>query len=230
MTLPADRLERLRSMEGSHFWSIGRDRLVDLLISRHAMDSPFVDAGAGTGDYSRRLGPGCVWFDTGPVEPGGVRASVLAMPFADGSIGTVLVRDVIEHVDDAVALDEAFRVLRPGGHLLVTVPGWPSLWGPRDVAAGHLRRYRRRELRSVASNAGFRVVELRGYQFFLLPALIGVRLVARVSGQERPEREENVGGLNRILTRINLFEAALARWSAPAPPTGSSLVLVAVKP
>ncbi len=230
MTLPVDRLERLRSMEGSHFWSIGRDHLVDLLVARHDMGAPFVDAGAGTGDYARKLAPGCVWFDTGAVEPGGVRASVLAMPFGDDAIGTVLVRDVLEHVDDSAALDEALRVLRPGGHLLVTVPGWPSLWGPRDVAAGHMRRYRRRSLRSVVERSGFEIRELRGYQFFLLPALIGVRLVARVTGQERPEREEQVGGLNRILTGINRLEADLARWRAPAPPTGSSLVVVAVKP
>lgn len=230
MTLPASRLERLRSLEGNHFWSIGRDRLVDTLIDRYGMTGPFLDAGAGTGRYARRLGPECFWFDTGPVERGGVRASILDMPFASESIGTLLVRDVLEHVDDHGALAEARRVLRRGGHLLATVPGWPSLWGPRDELAGHLRRYRRAGLRRTVEQQGFRVEEVRGYQFFLLPLIVPARLLARITGEEGAEREERVGRFNGLLTRINLFEASLASRRRTAPPTGSSLVLVAVKP
>ena len=229
MTLPTTRLERLRSLEGSHFWSIGRDVLVDELIDRYRMGAPFLDAGAGTGAYARRLGPECFWFDTGPVEPGGLRASVLEMPFASESIGTLLIRDVLEHVDDQLALAEARRVLRKGGHLLVTVPGWPSLWGPRDEAAGHLRRYRRVGLRRVVEQQGFRIEEIRGYQFLLLPLVIAARLLSRITGEERAEREERVGRLNDLLTRVNLFEAGMAGRRWPKPPTGSSLVLVAVK-
>ena len=55
MTLPTTRLERLRSLEGSHFWSIGRDVLVDELIDRYRMGAPFLDAGAGTEDDPRSL-------------------------------------------------------------------------------------------------------------------------------------------------------------------------------
>jgi SAM-dependent methyltransferase len=230
VTLPADRLERLRGLEGSHFWSVGRDRLVDNLIERYAMAAPYLDAGAGSGAYAQRLGPRAAWFDTGPVDRGGLRADVLSMPFPDNSFGTVLIRDVLEHVDDAAALDEAFRVLKPGGYLLVTVPAWPSLWGPRDELAGHLRRYRRRMLRRVVRQAGFGIQDLRGYQFVLLPSVIGMRWTARVLGRELAEREERVGRLNRFLTAVNVFEADLARRRHLSPPTGSSLVLVAVKP
>lgn len=230
MTLPADRLERLRGLEGRHFWSLGRDRLVDNLIQRDAMAAPYLDAGAGSGAYAQRLGPGTTWFDTGPVDPGGLRADVVGMPFLDDSFRTVLMRDVLEHVDDAAALREAFRVLKPGGHLLVTVPAWPSLWGPRDELAGHLRRYRRNTLCRVVRQAGFGIRDLRGYQFVLLPAVIGMRWTARVTGRELADSEEHVGRLNRILTAVNVFEADLARRRRPAPPTGSSLVLVAVKP
>lgn len=230
MTLSPDRLERLRALEGRHFWSVGRDRLVDNLMRRFAMEPPYLDAGAGTGSYAASLDQPTVWFDTGPVDPGGVRASTDAVPFATSSIGTVLVRDVLEHVDDRRALSEVHRVLRPGGHLLVTVPAWPSLWGPRDVSAGHLRRYRRRGLRRVVERAGFEMLDLRGYQFLLLPAIIASRMVARVVGDEQPEREEHIGRLNPLMTRVNVAEAGLARRSFPTPPTGSSLVVVAVKP
>lgn len=229
MTLPPERLERLRALEGRHFWSIGRDRLTDNLVKRFSMTGPFLDAGAGTGTYVQGLDGHRAWFDTGPVSIGGVRADTTAMPCADESIGTLLLRDVIEHVDDAKTIAEAHRVLRRSGHLLVTVPGWPSLWGPRDVLAGHLRRYRRSDLRAVVEQAGFGVADLRGYQFALLPVVIATRSLARLTGREAPEREERIGRLNPVLTRINVAEADLARHGRWGPPTGSSLVVVAVK-
>jgi hypothetical protein len=74
------------------------------------------------------------------------------------------------------------------------------------------------------------VADLRGYQFFLLPAIVGVRLAARITGHEHADREEEVGLLNPLLTRINTAEARLARYRWPAPPTGSSLVAVGIKP
>jgi SAM-dependent methyltransferase len=44
-------------------------------------------------------------------------------PFADGTFDTVTLLDVIEHVHDQLAvLQELLRVLKPSGHLIVTVP------------------------------------------------------------------------------------------------------------
>lgn len=227
-----ERLARLASMEGAHFWSIGRDALVEALIDRYRMQPLIVDAGSGTGAFAASLARGghaVTHFDTGPTDPPGFRASITAIPLADGSAGTVLVRDVLEHVDDAAALAECARILRPGGHLVVTVPGWPSLWGRRDELAGHRRRYRWNDLVAVVEAAGFGIVERRGYQFVLLPLVATSRLLARV----RPGQlatEERVGSFgSRLLTAINLAEARLAVRGRLRPPTGSTLALVAVR-
>jgi SAM-dependent methyltransferase len=46
-----------------------------------------------------------------------------ALPFPAGSVDAVTLFDVLEHVgDDATALHEALRVLRPGGALLISTP------------------------------------------------------------------------------------------------------------
>lgn len=227
------RLRRLDSMEGGHFWSIGRDVLTTALIERFDMQPPIVDAGSGTGAFAASLaatGQMVTFFDTGPTEPPGFRASITAIPLADRSVGTVLARDVLEHVDDRAALAECHRVLRSGGHLLITVPGWPSLWSARDEIAGHLRRYRWPRLIDVVEEAGFEVVERRGYQLALLPVMAASRIVARIRAERQVATEEAVGGmLGRLLTSINVAEARLARRGTFTPPTGSTLAVVAVR-
>jgi SAM-dependent methyltransferase len=225
---------RLEVMEGAHFWSVGRDRLTRLLIDRYHMDEPYLDAGAGTARFAKDLadeGRRVHWFDITHASSPGFRASIESIPMRSGSMGTILVRDVLEHVDDGAALAECYRVLRPGGHLLVTVPGWPLLWGPRDSVSGHLRRYTRLGLRTALTGHGLQVLELRGYQFFLLPLVVVARISSRRAGIEALRREESLGAAaNRILTRVNLIEAGLGRWKATRPPTGSTLVAVAQRP
>ena len=70
-----------------------------------------------------------------------------SLPFEDSSFDFATSLDVIEHLDDDVAgLRELRRVVRPGGSVVVTVPAYPGLFGPHDVANEHRRRYLRRTL------------------------------------------------------------------------------------
>jgi SAM-dependent methyltransferase len=70
-----------------------------------------------------------------------------ALPFVDGAFDLVCALDVVEHTeDDEVAMDELARVLKPGGHLLLSVPLHPSGWTSFDDFVGHGRRYVPEEL------------------------------------------------------------------------------------
>jgi SAM-dependent methyltransferase len=129
-----------------------------------------LNAGAGQGSFSLRLaqlGFEVTSIDDSPTAvdvlrarlPGPVAlADVTAMPFADESFDAAVLGEVLEHVpDDAGALSEVARVLRPGGVLAVSVPGNPERFGPSDRWAGHLRRYSRRMLIDACEGSGFRV-------------------------------------------------------------------------
>jgi SAM-dependent methyltransferase len=94
-----------------------------------------------------------------------------AVPAPDGSFDAVLSTQVLEHVPDPAAyLAEAFRVLRPGGRLLLSTHG-TFIYHPdpedywRWTGAG---------LRRAVTQAGFRVVRFEG-MLGLLPT--GLQLV-----------------------------------------------------
>jgi SAM-dependent methyltransferase len=129
-----------------------------------------LDAGAGQGTMStrlERLGFEVTSTDVSPAAvavlrerlAGEVRqADVTALPFPDASFDGAVLGEVLEHVEeDASALAEVRRVLRPGGGVALSVPGNPALFGPSDEWAGHVRRYTRRALLEACTGAGLTV-------------------------------------------------------------------------
>ena len=80
------------------------------------------------------------------------------VPLPDGSADTVLLTEVLEHLErPGDALAESRRLLRPGGHLIATTPfSWPLHEEPRDFF-----RYSPHGLRHLSQEAGLEVVELQ---------------------------------------------------------------------
>ncbi|HSG00834.1 MAG TPA: class I SAM-dependent methyltransferase [Vicinamibacterales bacterium] len=242
-TFKAERLEMIGSLERTHFWFVARRALVLHLLARysHRNSSVVVDVGCGTGLLAAALarrGDRVVALDFRPeglrrLEPSGlalwpVQSSATDLPLEAGTADVVLALDVFEHVDDEAAIGEAVRVLKPGGTLVITVPAMPSLWSARDEEAGHLRRYTRRTLVDLIRQAGLELVDIRFYQFLLLPFVVLTRVLGkRWGGTQRAE--ERPGGLvNRVCLVVNRFEVALS--DVVAWPLGSSLAAVARKP
>ncbi|HKT01217.1 MAG TPA: class I SAM-dependent methyltransferase [Rugosimonospora sp.] len=103
--------------------------------------------------------------------PPGARATALVgdalqLPFPDGFFDCVIASEVLEHIpDDARAIDEIARVVKPGGTVAVSVPRWfPErvCWALSDayfqVEGGHVRIYRAIELVHKLCGAGLRPV------------------------------------------------------------------------
>jgi SAM-dependent methyltransferase len=152
------------------------------------------------------------------------------IPVITSSIPSVVALDVYEHIaDDETALSETFRILQPGGVLVLSVPAFRWLWGPHDVALMHHRRYSRKEIVEKLSTAGF-VVERASYAiFFLFPAVVLIRLIDKALNRSPEVRLPKVPGMiNRLLIGLQRFESRLLE-SFPLP-FGSSVVVVAKKP
>lgn len=84
----------------------------------------------------------------------------------DAAFDAAVCGEVLEHLDDdAAALGELARVLRPGGLLVVSVPANPYRYDWTDQWAGHRRRYTVDGLRARMRAAGFADVEVIGWGF-----------------------------------------------------------------
>ncbi|HEX2851848.1 MAG TPA: class I SAM-dependent methyltransferase [Opitutaceae bacterium] len=107
-------------------------------------------------------------------------ASVTALPFADGSFDAVVSADVICQVENPeVAVAEFFRVLRPGGIVLINVPAYMWMWSYHDDSCQTKHRYTRPELDALLRAAGFNGRRLTHWNALPFPALFAKRKLFR---------------------------------------------------
>jgi SAM-dependent methyltransferase len=188
-------------------WRVG---YLDRLAAARALGgdgAPLVDVGVGGSGYTvieaARAGRPAVGCDLSLeglraakrfAEAEGVADRVLfvccsaeALPFESAAFDVGLAIAVLEHVpDDAAALDELARVLRPGARAWLTVPHElrsfsPLLWLPNvvhDRRLGHLRRYGARQLVEACRRRGLEPtdVQFTGHWAKLLQLAVAPRL------------------------------------------------------
>ncbi len=130
-----------------------------------------VDAGlrVTSTDYSEEL---CAWtrqaLRARGAEEGNpvLQGDLQRLDLPDDAFDAAVCAEVLEHLDDdAAALGELHRVLRPGGLLLVTVPANPYRYDWTDRWAGHRRRYSVEMLAERMAQAGFTDIDVRGWGF-----------------------------------------------------------------
>jgi SAM-dependent methyltransferase len=163
------------------------------------------------------------------------------LPFAAGSFDLVAALDLIEHnKDDMAILRECYRLLSPGGHVVITVPAFMWLWSNNDVINAHMCRYTAGELQDKLQQVGFQVRRMT-YNNFLVFPLAAALILARRSTEQEPrlashhldedeyqvEMEPAPPLLNAILSVVGWVEAKILRWLNL--PIGTSIICIAEK-
>ena len=242
--------ERMYRFEDRYWWFVARRHLITSLLQTHYHQDgrlQILDIGCGTGamlddlasfghvvgaDFSPEALQFCV---TRGVGADLARADVRRLPFADASFDVVTAMDIVEHIDDDKAAScEIFRVLKPGGRLLVTVPAFPSLWSEHDEALHHYRRYTVPRLKDLFQRVGLTVDKVSYTVTTLFPAIWAFRQVSNLLPKRRAEGEKKANLIN-FSAPINAALLALSQWETRLVhrnnlPFGVTVVCIARKP
>ena len=237
-----EQFQNLLSVESRHFWFAARNKLIVWALRRFFPGArTFLEVGCGTGQVLRALTlempslrmtaleasfAGLRFVIERVPELDAVQAAATALPY-ESEFDVVGAFDVLEHIpDDAAAMNEIARSVKPGGGVLLTVPQHPRLWSSLDRYSGHQRRYTRSGLTTLVRDAGLDVLYASSFVSFLLPALFLSRMRQR-SERVDPMQEFRISPAANAFGRTAMaFERRLITAGVSLP-AGGSLLLVA---
>ena len=161
-----------------------------------------------------------------------IPASVNELPFAENSFDFVLSLDLITAVgvDEALAIHEAQRVLRPGGRLILNVAALEFLRGAHDQAVDVDRRYTTRQVRAFLEGANLHVERATYWNAMLTPPIALLRWLSRGAARTDSPRSDFrsiPGPLNAFLRQVALLELRVGHHLSL--PFGTSVLAVARK-
>jgi len=216
-----ERQERFIGLGDDYYWLAGQNDIVESMfrpaLRRVASASDgrrphLLDIGCGAGFLLRRFADAAEGVGSdfsldalAHARKGGNRrvlsSDSTALPFRSAAFDGVVCLDVLEHIeDDAAALREIARVLRPGGAFLFAVPAFPALWRDHDEMYGHFRRYYRADFVARVRAAGLTVEDCRFIKVAFFAPLLAIALYQRFASRGGGPRD-NFYAVPRWLNR-----------------------------
>lgn len=207
--------------EETHFYYRSVHELVLSLLRKYSDGSPksLLDAGCGTGHLTRQL------KDFGTVEAIDIsalacelsqkrgiaaqKASVTQIPFANETFDVVVSIDLLYHKQiesDRQAISEIFRVLKPGGLLILRVPALPWLRSEHDRHVHTRERYAKESLARKLAAPGFVIEKLTYIGMSLLPIALLKHLF---HDHTSTQTQSGVQSLPKFLNKVLYFILSL---------------------
>jgi SAM-dependent methyltransferase len=241
--------ELLYQLEEKYWWFVAMRQITDTIVANELQQTSLriLDAGCGTGFnlgyYSSGSARDVYGLDIADAALHHVRkrnfckiaqASISEIPFRSDTFDLVFSFEVVTQtplsMHDA-AIQEMYRVLKPGGRLFIRVPAFMWLWSSHDEELEVRYRYRRDELMKGLSTAGFSVEWASYANGFLFPVILLRRFLKHVGiggGTDVKPLPRGLGWLDGIFRDVLASEA---QWfkSGRRLPFGVSLICYARK-
>lgn len=240
----------LYEFETAYWWYRGLHAI--LLDVFRALNLPsgarVLDMGCGTGqnavNLARHVTPDVFAFDISPhaapfwKQRGLHRAclaSINAVPYPDNAFDVAVSVDVLESdaVDETAAVGEMWRVVKPGGYLVLVVPAYRWLLTEEHHRAVHaVRRFSRQDVIALLECQPVRTIRITHLFAALFPAIAVYRLALQRFGhapqaQPRSDLRPLPGLINEALFHITDLERRILKRADL--PFGSSILAVAQK-
>ncbi|MFA5106897.1 MAG: class I SAM-dependent methyltransferase [Patescibacteria group bacterium] len=170
-------------------------KLITAMNKKYLVD-PIIDVGAGTGAMVallRRNGHrDAIGIDLCPKTDLVQEGLITDLRFPEASFMTAICTEVLEHLTTEqlrAGLKETFRVLRPGGHLIVTVP-FDELLEKNSITCpncghhfhrvGHLQSFDKKRMSTLLRESGFNPKKIGVFPFSIMSSLPGSRYYWRL--------------------------------------------------
>jgi ubiquinone/menaquinone biosynthesis C-methylase UbiE len=99
-----------------------------------------------------------------------LQMDVTNCPLPSNAFDAITCLNVLEHIpDDTKALQELYRLLRPSGRLVITVPMNQKLYDIMDEVHFHCRRYSWDDLESKVLKSGYKVLKMNYFGVMIYP-------------------------------------------------------------
>lgn len=158
-------------------------------------------------------------------------ANAEKLPFKKKVFSLVSLQDILEHLyNPEECLSEVWRVCRPGGLVVITVPAYQFLFNP-IADEDHRKRYNATEIDKMVREAGFEIVKLSYFNTLLFPLMLAQRLLQKA--MLAMKRSENI--FPKYPTRFGrLFGSVFRLETRPLKfmnfPFGGSVLCICKKP
>jgi SAM-dependent methyltransferase len=229
--------------------------LVDRLVTE-LRPATVLEIGCGQGSMGVRLAGRADYLAVEP-DPGSYAVAASRVAACGGSVlptdhtgvpagstyDLVCAFEVLEHLeDDRAALAEWVPFVRPGGHLILSVPAFQRRFGPMDTRVGHYRRYEPDQLAELLVAAGLTDprVDVYGWPLGYALEVVRNRMDARhlAAGGAAPSFEERTAASGRhqqpgraaVGRGIEVATLPFRYLQRLAPTRGTGLVATATRP
>jgi SAM-dependent methyltransferase len=165
-----------------------------------------------------------------------LRFDLVECPLPNDCIDASVALNVLEHIeDDKRAVQQLFRVTKPGGIVVIEVPAGPELFNDFDRMLMHYRRYTLNGLTKMLTEAGFQINYASHLGCFLYPGFWLVKQLSKLKKtQDNQPDQQSIEGTIKFTATSKPLEAAtkleLALGKAVRYPFGIRCLVTCSKP